>query len=129
MATLYITEYQGLAPGEKANVLATQAVPNASQTVAISATSASSAPFQPNTSWVDISTDTTCSIAFNAGNAAGFGQTAVNATATAANYRLAANERARFYVKQGPFGFPNVGAQLNNGLAPQVLAVGVISNT
>jgi len=131
MAVLYINEFRGLPPCQKGDALATQAQPLASQTVAISGTSASSAPFNPDTSWVDISTDTTCSIAFNQGNASGFGQTAVNATATTSNMRLAANERKLFYVKVGPFGFPGYNNQNadNNGVAPQVLAVGVIANT
>ncbi len=77
MATLYISEYQGIA--------ATSQVPQepslATQTVAIGVSSVQSQPFSGQTRLVRIATDSICSIAIGA-----------NPTATTANPRMAANQ-------------------------------------
>lgn len=79
MATVYISEFSGLAATAQSDSIAAVAVPPiAEQTVAVGATSVQSAAFQPSTQWVLISSDSIFSANFGA-----------NPTATTANYRHA----------------------------------------
>lgn len=85
MATVYITEY--------IDIDGTRQVPSEppvkEQTVAITAGSVASAPFNARTTIIRINTDAVCSILIGGSNNAG---TIVNPTATAASGRLAANQ-------------------------------------
>ena len=91
MSTLYVAEYSGLAATEQSDSIpVVVAPPESEQTVAIGVGSAQSAAFGPTTKWVEVSADAVCSIAFGS-----------DPTATAANLRLAANERKLFRVPQG----------------------------
>jgi len=89
MATLYITEYADMAQvpgvgnvsgfGWRQQIPAEPAI--ATQTVAISASSAQSAAFNSNTTFVRLHCDAICSVLFGA-----------NPTATASSPRMAANQ-------------------------------------
>jgi hypothetical protein len=92
MSTLYIAEYEKLLVDAHGDVvLAPKAPPLVEQTVAIGLSSASAAnPFTTRTRFIQVSTDTTCSIAFGP-----------NPTATTGNQRLAANEKVFIGVEPG----------------------------
>ena len=82
MATLYVTEYAGLAPavgGQYAQ--SPQESPVAEQTVAIAAGSAQSAAFNAKTKLVRLHTDVICSIEFG-----------TNPTVSATTARMVANQ-------------------------------------
>lgn len=86
MATVYITEVSKIAASSGGqDVLAPVMPPAAEQTVAITGGSVQSDPFHAGTSYIQLSTDAICSIAFGS-----------DPTATTSKQRLAANE-TRFY--------------------------------
>jgi len=118
MAKLYIAEYAGVVKGNDTDLQIFNEPPLREQTVAVTASSLPSLPFLQATQFVEISTDTTCSIAFAVGTSPGNLPAPV---ATVSNKRLAANERHISNVYQG--------AQANNGNGFPVAAVAVISNT
>ena len=86
MSTLYITEYHDIPATKNGFALPAGEEPNvAEQSVAITGSSVQSNPFNPATSFVMVSTDSTCSLAFG-----------TNPTASTNYHRMAANE-TRFY--------------------------------
>lgn len=96
MAALFITELTSVVPAAGPGGIAIPVMPaNAEQSVAIAASSASSAPFKAGTRFVELFTDTACSLAFGADNN-------TNApTAVATLHRMAANERRIYAVTPG----------------------------
>jgi len=90
MATLYVTEYQGLSTAYNDTAQAVPGTPVAIQTVAISGAAASSAPFNANTTLVRLHTDSICS--FTMGSAP---------VATTSCPRMAANQTEYFGVRPG----------------------------
>jgi len=94
MAILYITEY--------IDIDGTRQVPTEpplkEQTVAITAGSLASSPFQPSTTVIRVTTDAICSVLVGGSNIAG---TVVNPTATATSGRMAANQTEYRGVKGG----------------------------
>lgn len=95
MAVLYITEYtQALNNGSGTVPVGLEPV-NATQTLAISGSSAQSIALQGNTTLVRIHTDAVCGVAI------GTNPTAVIASGTAGSRRMAANQTEYFGL---PFG-------------------------
>jgi hypothetical protein len=96
MATLYIAEYTGFGQtGQSDTVDVLQVPPTAEQTLVVSST-ATTASLQSSTRVVQISCDTTCSLAFG-----------TSIAATAGNMRLNANERRNFVIPPiGTFAAP-----------------------
>lgn len=100
MAKIYVSEYPGLASTDQSDSVAILALPpTAEYTVIVSAGSSGSAqPIQASTKFVEISCDTTCSIAVGP----------VGTTALLTNQRLQTNERV---IRRIPFqaqtGWPN----------------------
>ena len=91
MSTLYITEFQGIAPDNLGTVPQAAKQPGTDQTpITISGVAAASQAFAGATRLVRIHSDVVCSIAF--GKAP---------TATTANARLAANQTEYFVVNPG----------------------------
>ena len=94
MAVLYITEFVSQGVDLNGRQLPVAAFPNtASQNVAVSASSASSATFQNNTQLVRLQSDTTCSVVI-ASPAAG----STSLTATTTQMRMAAGVTEYFNV-------------------------------
>lgn len=97
MATLYVTEFTGLANVASnfgAALMGAQAPLEPAlvdQTVAIGGSSTPSNPFNANTTLVRVHSDAICSIAFGRGSA----------TASATTRRLAANQTEYFGVPKG----------------------------
>jgi len=97
MATLYVTEFTGLANvasnfgAAQMGAQAPQEPEITSQTVAIGGGSASSNPFNAATTVVRLHCDAICSVTFAKGSA----------TATTSNRRLAANQTEYFGVPKG----------------------------
>src|SRR5712664_1028078 len=93
MAKIYVAEYPGLATTDQSDSVPILALPpTVEYTVIVSAGSSGAAqPIQSTTKFVEISTDTTCSIAFGptAGGSAGL-----------TNQRLQTNERV---IRRVPF--------------------------
>lgn len=93
MAKIYVAEYPGLATTDQSDSVPILALPpTAEYTVIVSAGSSGAAqPIQATTKFIEVSTDTTCSIAVApfAGGAAGL-----------SNQRLNANERV---IRRVPF--------------------------
>lgn len=89
MATLYIAEGSAVGGTSNHTVAGMQYPPAKEQTVLIGASSATSQPFLNTTTMLQVSTDTTCSIAVG-----------VNPTATNSNTRLSAN--LFFYITIPP---------------------------
>jgi hypothetical protein len=86
MATLYITEYNDAPATKNGVVIPSGSEPNvAEQAVPITGVSAVSAVFGPQTSFIMVNTDTTCSLAFGS-----------SPTAVTTAHRMSANE-TRFY--------------------------------
>jgi hypothetical protein len=124
MTTLYVAEFSALAKSDKSDLLNFSVPPLREQTIAITATSLAVAlPFLPQTQYVEISTDSVCSIAF----AAGTTTTPPTPVATASNCRLAAGERIVRKVGLTPLGttLPADGT----GKAVPIQSVAVITNT
>jgi hypothetical protein len=92
MSTLYVAEYEMLLVDARGDVvLAPLDPPLAEQTVTIGVSSAVAAnPFTTRTRFIQISADTTCSVAFGK-----------SPTATTGNQRLAANEKVFKGVNAG----------------------------
>lgn len=91
MTKLYVAEYSGLAAtAQSDSVVVVPAPPTAEQVVDYTAGVAASTAFNPSTTFVEVSTDAICSIAFG---------TAPVAAIT--NCRLNANERKLFRVPAG----------------------------
>lgn len=109
MTKLYVAEFTGLAATAQSDSVPILTVPpTLEQAVAIStATSAGSNGFQPSTTFVEISSDVVCSIAF--------GTTLSTAIATVNNCRLNANERIIRRV---------AGPGFSNGAVSQVSVIG-----
>jgi hypothetical protein len=96
MAVLYITEFVSQGVDLNGRQLPVAAFPNtASQTVAISASSASSGFFQNNTALVRLQSDTVCSVVV-AGIATG-----TSLTATTTQMRMAAGVAEYFNIPSG----------------------------
>jgi hypothetical protein len=96
MAVLYITEYTAQGSDLNAHEMPVAQLPvNAQQTVAVSASSASSVVFQNNTGLVRLHTDTVLSMIVAAATS---GTTLV---ATTTNARMAANQTEYFAVPRG----------------------------
>jgi hypothetical protein len=93
MSKIYVAEYPGLATTDQSDSVAILALPpTAEYTVIVSAGSSGAAqPIQSTTKFVEISTDTTCSIAI--------GPTA-SGSAGLSNQRLQTNERV---IRRVPF--------------------------
>lgn len=88
---LYVAEFQSLAATEQSDsVTILPQPPTAEQVVDYSAGVAASLAFRSDTNFVEISTDSICSIAFGAAP-----------VATVNTQRLNANERRTFGVKPG----------------------------
>ncbi len=100
MSQIFVAEYPGLATTDQSDSVAILALPpTAEYTVIVSAgISRSAQPLQSTTKFVEISCDTTCSIAI--------GPTA-SGTATLTNQRLNANERV---IRRVPFQQQSLGA-------------------
>jgi hypothetical protein len=92
MATLYITEFTGVAfPGVEGNSFQAPLEPGTDQApLAIGASPQQSAAFGPNTRVVRVNCDSVCSILFG-----------TNPTAATSNRRLAANQTEYFGVNPG----------------------------
>ena len=90
MTTLYINEFTAPTRINDTDIAVFAAPPVAEQTVAIGVGSVQSAAFNATTNYVEIETDSICSITFGA-----------NPTATAASMRLAANDRILRRVTPG----------------------------
>lgn len=88
MATLYISEFAGLASGMGQSVQVAQLPPLAQQTRTVSAAAASAAAFGAGTRLVRLQTDTACFIA-------------IDEAATVAKMPLSANVPEYFSVKPG----------------------------
>ena|SRR5882757_6479308 len=97
MAKIYVSEYPGLATTDQSDSVAILAMPpTVEYSVIVSAgISGSAQPIQPTTKFVEISCDTTCSIAIG-----GFPGTVGTGTATLSNQRLNANDRV---IRRVPF--------------------------
>jgi hypothetical protein len=97
MSTIYVAEYAGLAQCEQSDSVTIFALPpSVEYTVIVSAGSSGAAnPIRPDTKYVEISTDTTCSIAI--------GPTS-GGSALLTNQRLAPNERI---VRRVPYQRPS----------------------
>ncbi len=95
MSKIYVAEYPGLGATDQSDSVPLLVVPPlAEQNVVVSSTAVNLAnAFGPNTKWVEVSTDTTCSISW--------GPLATITTATTTNCRLAPNERILRRVPQG----------------------------
>ena len=93
MSTLYVTEFNQMPITTNGIPDAAMTPPIAEQTVAIGGTSAPSAAFNPQTTFVRIASDAVCSIAW-----APIGG---SPTATTANMRLPANAPEYFGVQPG----------------------------
>jgi hypothetical protein len=89
MATLRIAEFSGLGQTDQGDSTTILAVPpTAEQSVTVSASGVViGKPFQQTTKFIELCTDTTCSIAF------GIFSTLTTATVTTGNGRLNVNER------------------------------------
>jgi len=100
MATLRVAEYPGLGQIDQSGSVAILPVPpTIEQSVTVSASGVIiGAPFQPTTKFVELCTDTTCSIAF------GIFSALTTATVTTGNGRLNANERIIRAVPSTPPG-------------------------
>ena len=100
MSKIYVSEYPGLANTDQSDSVAILALPpSAEYTVIVSAGSSGAAqPFLATTKFIEVSTDTTCSIAVGP----------VGTTALLTNQRLQTNERV---IRRIPFqaqtGYPN----------------------
>jgi len=112
MATLRIAEFPGLAQTDQGDSTTILAVPpTAEQSVTVSASGVVIAnPFRPDTKFVELCTDTTCSIAF------GIFSALTTATVTTGNGRLNANERLIRRIPQTALGFDNRTAPILYGL-------------
>jgi hypothetical protein len=97
MSKIYVAEYTGLAACEQSDSVPIFALPpSVEYTITVSAGSSGAAnPIQPDTKYVEISTDTTCSIAI--------GPT-VGGSAALTNQRLQTNERI---VRRVPYQRPS----------------------
>lgn len=128
MAVLYVAEYAGLAKSEKDDVLVFQEPPLREQTIAIGATTTPLAlPFLPQTNYVEISTDSVCSIAFASGDTSAAGAPAPVATVT--NCRMNSNERIVRRVGLNRQGLTTGRQAQKNGKGLPIMSVAVILNT
>ena len=100
MSKIYVSEYAGLANTDQSDSVPILAIPAlAEYTVIVSAGSSGAAqPFQAATKFIEVSTDTTCSIVVGP----------AGSTAALTNCRLQTNERV---IRRVPFqpqtGYPN----------------------
>lgn len=90
MATLYISEYVRMGLDSRVPVPAGEEPALATQTVAVSGTSAQSSAFNANTRFVRIHTDTICCLVFGS-----------SPTATTSGMRMAADQTEYFAVTPG----------------------------
>jgi len=92
MSKIYVAEYPGLAATDQSDSVPILALPpTVEYTVIVSAGSSGAAqPIQPSTKFIEVSTDTTCSIAVGP----------VGGSAGLSNQRLQANERI---IRRVPF--------------------------
>lgn len=97
MAKIYVSEYPGLANTDQSDSVAILAMPpTVEYSVIVSAGSSGAAQaFQPSTKFIEVSCDTTCSIAIG-----GFPGTLGTGSAGLTNQRLNANERV---IRRVPF--------------------------
>lgn len=97
MSKIYVAEYPGLANTDQSDSVAILALPPSIEyTVIVSAASSGAAqPFLPSTKFIEVSTDTTCSIAIG-----GFPGTLGTGSAGLSNQRLNANDRV---IRRIPF--------------------------
>jgi len=100
MATLRVAEFPGLARTDQSDSVAILPVPpTVEQSVVVSASGVViGQPFQASTKFVELCTDTTCSIAF------GLYSALTTATVTTGNGRLNANERVIRAIPSTPPG-------------------------
>lgn len=97
MSKIYVSEYPGLATTDQSDSVPILALPpTVEYTVIVSAgISGAAQPFQPSTKFIEVSTDTTCSIAIG-----GFPGVVGTGTVTLNNQRLNANDRV---IRRVPF--------------------------
>jgi hypothetical protein len=97
MSQIFVAEYPGLATTDQSDSVPILALPpTVEYNVIVSAGSSGAAkPFQPTTKFIEVSTDTTCSIAIG-----GFPGTVGTGSALLTNQRLQANERV---IRRVPF--------------------------
>lgn len=104
MSQIYVAEFPGLGRTENGDSVDVFPLPTVEYNVIVSAASSgAAAPFQQSTRWVEVSTDTTCSIAFGL-----FPGVIGTGSAAVTNCRLNANERVRRRV---PDNFVNTAPQ------------------
>jgi hypothetical protein len=120
MATLRIAEFSGLGRTDQNDSVAILPVPpTVEQSVTVSASGVVIAnPFQPTTKFVELCTDTTCSVAF------GVFANLTTGTVTTGNGRLNANERVIRAVPNTP-----PGSTRNFQPAPVLYGLVVIAST
>lgn len=120
MATLRIAEFPGLCRTDQSDSVPILSMPpSVEQSVVVSASGVViTNPFRADTKFVELCTDTTCSIAF------GIFASLTTATVTTGNGRMNANERLIRAV-------PNVppGSTRNNAPAPTLYGLVVIAAT
>ncbi len=120
MAKIYVAEYPGLANTDQSDSVAILTLPpTVEYTVIVSAGSSGAAqPFQLSTKFIEVSTDTTCSIAIG-----GFPGVVGTGSAGLSNQRLQTNERV---IRRVPFQPQSVTAGAN--VASTAYAIFTTSN-
>lgn len=99
MSKIYVAEYSGLAGTDQGDSVPLLALPPLAEYTVIVSAGSSGAPqaFQPQTKFIEVSTDTTCSIAVGI-----FPGTVGTGSATLSNQRLNANERVLRRISNQP---------------------------